>query len=110
VRRERALGVGGTVAVIVVEEHIDALAAALDAEFGDVVGRGALGLLRDVALLTPQDSKGLEFDAVIVVDPTAIVAASERGAGALYVAMTRATQRLYLVSDGPLPDGLDALG
>ncbi|QYF74550.1 UvrD-helicase domain-containing protein [Cryobacterium sp. PAMC25264] len=106
VRRERALGVGGTVAVIVVEEHFEALAAELEAEFGDIVGRGALGLLRDVALLTPQDSKGLEFDAVVVVDPAGVVAASERGAGALYVAMTRATQRLYLVSDGPLPAGL----
>ena len=109
VRRDRALGVGGTLAVIVVEDAIDALGDALTAEFGDHVGRGAQGLLRDVAVLTPQDSKGLEFDAVVVVDPTAIVAASERGAGALYVAMTRATQRLYLVSDGPLPKGLTDL-
>jgi len=46
---------------------------------------------------------------VVVVDPAGVVAASERGAGALYVAMTRATQRLYLVSDGPLPAGLDDL-
>ena len=109
VQSERALGVGGTVAVIALEPGIDALYETLTAEFGDSVGRGAAGLLRDIALLTPQDSKGLEFDAVIVVDPTAIVAASERGAGALYVAMTRATQRLYLVSDGPLPAGLDDL-
>jgi superfamily I DNA/RNA helicase len=98
--------VGGTVAVIVPEPAIDALYSTLSTEFGDSIGRGSAGLLRDIALLTPQDSKGLEFDAVIVVDPAAIVAASERGAGALYVAMTRATQRLYLVADGPLPAGL----
>ena len=105
IRRDRALEAGGTLAVIVVDAAIDALHEALAAEFDGLVGRGPAGLTRDIALLTPQDAKGLEFDAVIVVDPTAIVAASERGAGALYVAMTRSTQRLYLVSDGPLPAG-----
>ena len=53
---------------------------ALAAEFGDVVGLGAPGLLNEIALLTPHDTKGLEFDVVIVVDPAAIVAASETGA------------------------------
>jgi DNA helicase IV len=106
VRRDRALQAGGTLAVIVVDAALDAVYRSLSEEFGSVVGLGAAGLLRDIALLTPQDAKGLEFDAVIVVDPSAIVAASERGAGALYVAMTRATQRLYLVAEGPLPAGL----
>jgi DNA helicase IV len=105
VRRDRALKAGGTLAVIVVDAAIEAIHDTLIAEFGSDVGLGAAGLMRDIALLTPQDAKGLEFDAVIVVDPSAIVAASERGAGALYVAMTRATQRLYLVADGPLPAG-----
>jgi len=105
VRRDRALHAGGTLAVVVVEAAIAAIQDTLTAEFGDDVGLGALGLNRPIALLTPQDAKGLEFDAVIVVDPSAIIAASERGAGALYVAMTRPTQRLYLVSDGPLPAG-----
>ncbi|MCY7404142.1 MAG: AAA family ATPase [Cryobacterium sp.] len=106
VRRDRALGVGGTLAVIVVDTGLDDLETRLRAEFGDLLGVGALGLSRQIALLTPQDAKGLEFDAVIVVDPTAILAASEHGAGALYVAMTRATQRLYLVGDAPLGDAL----
>lgn len=106
VRRDRALH-AGTLAVIVTDSAIDAIDATLTAEFGGDVGRGALGLTRAIALLTPQDAKGLEFDAVIVVEPSAIIAASERGAGALYVAMTRATQRLYLVSDGPLPAGFE---
>jgi DNA helicase IV len=106
VRRDRALH-AGTLAVVVVDAEIDAVQARLTAEFGDDVGRGALGLTRAIALLTPQDAKGLEFDAVIVVDPSAIVAASERGAGALYVAMTRATQRLYVVANGPLPAGFE---
>ncbi|KGJ77540.1 ATPase AAA [Cryobacterium roopkundense] len=106
VRRDRALEREGTLAVIVVDAQITAVLQRLTAEFGDVVGRGEWGLTREITVLTPQDAKGLEFDAVVVVDPTAILASSERGAGALYVAMTRATQRLYLVSDGPLPPGL----
>ena len=93
--------VGGTVAVIALE--VDAVFAELRAEFGQEIGRG---LSSEVAVITPQDAKGLEFDAVIVVDPAAILAASTRGAGALYVAMTRATQRLYLVSEGDLPPGI----
>ena len=102
VRRDRALGAGGTLAVIVVDSGIDDLETTLRAEFGDLLGVGALGLTREIALLTPHDAKGLEFDAVVVVDPAAILTASERGAGALYVAMTRATQRLYLVGEAPL--------
>jgi len=93
--------VGGTVAVIALEA--DAVFAELRAEFGQEIGRG---LSSEVAVITPQDAKGLEFDAVIVVDPAAILSASTRGAGALYVAMTRATQRLYLVSEGELPPGI----
>ncbi len=106
VRRERALEAGGTVAVIVLPADLDELAGRLGAEFGSALGLGPAGLTSEIALLTPQDAKGLEFDAVIVVDPGGIVAASERGAGALYVAMTRATQRLYLVATGELPRGI----
>ena len=107
VRIDRALdGAGGTLAVIVLESGIRELTNRLVAEFGDAVGLGAAGLTRDIAVITPQDAKGLEFDSVVVVDPAAILAASERGAGALYVAMTRATQRLTLVAEGELPAGI----
>jgi DNA helicase IV len=106
IRRDRAIGAGGTLAVIVLEPQLPALGDSLIAEFGDAVGIGAQGLRREVAIITPQEAKGLEFDAVVVVDPNAIVAATERGAGALYVAMTRATQRLYLVAGTDLPAGL----
>ena len=98
IRADRALPEAGTLAVIVVDAAIGALHDRLSAEFGSAVGRGEQGLGRDIALITPYESKGLEFDAVIVVDPAAILAASERGAGALYVAMTRPTQRLYLAA------------
>ncbi len=54
--------------------------------------------------------KGLEFDGVLVVNPHEILAEGRsdvndtpRGARLLYVAMTRAVQRLVLVTDGPAP-------
>jgi hypothetical protein len=43
------------------------------------------------------ESKGLEFDGVLVVQPSAIVAESPSGLRTLYVALSRATQRLTTV-------------
>ena len=60
--------------------------------------RGAAGLSRPIAVLTGYEAKGLEFDAVVLADPDALVAESPRGAASLYVAMTRPTQRLTLVT------------
>ena len=50
-----------------------------------------------VVVLTAEEAKGLEFDSVVIARPRLIAAAGERGAAALYVAMTRPTQRLTLV-------------
>lgn len=52
------------------------------------------------------ETKGLEFDAVLVVDPARILADGPRGAAELYVALTRATQRLGVLHPGPLPSAL----
>ena len=50
-----------------------------------------------VVVLTVAQAKGLEFDSVLVVDPDRIVAESPRGRSDLYVALTRATQRLGIL-------------
>ena len=50
-----------------------------------------------VRVLDGLDTKGLEFDAVLVVEPDAIVAESEAGWRTLYVVLTRATQRLATI-------------
>ena len=55
------------------------------------------------------ETKGLEFDAVLVVEPERIIAAGPRGAAELYVALTRATQRLGVLHRGPLPQALSGL-
>ena len=57
----------------------------------------------------PSETKGLEFDAVLVVDPQRILASGPRGAAELYVALTRATQRLGVLHQHLLPQALTGL-
>jgi DNA helicase IV len=98
VRHDRAIGGAGTLAVVTsASSHRDVLTRLTDA-FGDEVGAGARGLDRAIAVLTAHDAKGLEFDSVVVADPGALLRESRRGAADLYVAMTRPTQRLALVT------------
>ena len=61
-----------------------------------------------VRVLEPLDTKGLEFDAIIVVQPGEIAQESEAGMRTLYVVLTRATQRLVTVAtdDAWLPVGV----
>jgi DNA helicase IV len=102
VDEDRELDSRGTLAVIVPQRLVEAQYEELSAKLGRDVGRAARGLTRAVAVLTPQEAKGLEFDAVVVVEPNEIIASSSRGVGALYVAMTRPTQRLHLVGTSAL--------
>ncbi|MER8231820.1 UvrD-helicase domain-containing protein [Streptomyces sp. NPDC094049] len=83
----------GRIAVVAPPELLPALAAAVpDAAHGP-----APDLTRPVVLLDPRQAKGLEFDTVLVVDPEGIVAGAAHGANDLYVALTRATQRLGVI-------------
>jgi DNA helicase IV len=97
VAADRGIDSSGTLAVISPVAQLDAVTSALADRFGAEVGRGGQGLSRPIAVLSARESKGLEFDAVVVVHPDGIVCESARGAGALYVAMTRPTQRLTMV-------------
>jgi superfamily I DNA/RNA helicase len=62
-----------------------------------------------VSVVTVADVKGLEYDDVVLVEPGAIVADSDRGNNDLYVALSRATQRLTVVHAGDLPKALARL-
>jgi DNA helicase IV len=106
---DRAIDARGTIAVIASGALASDLYKALEAEVGSLVGRGAAGLSRSIAVVTPQESKGLEFDSVIVVQPEQLLEESARGAASLYVAMTRPTQRLYLITTGALPAGIERI-
>ena len=66
------------------------------------------GLGAPLSLLPVDLANGLEFDAVVVVEPAAIVEESPQGLRALYVALTRPTRRLAVVHTRPLPDALRA--
>lgn len=61
-------------------------------------------LTHRVVLLDPRQSKGLEFDSVLVVEP------GRYGTSDLYVALTRATQHLGVLHSEPLPKGLEDAG
>ncbi|WP_203798041.1 HelD family protein [Paractinoplanes tereljensis] len=90
---------------------------ALEEELGrqlvEAVPGAAVGeqpdLLNQIVLMTVRQAKGLEFDAVIVVEPDEIIAESPRGLSDLYVAVTRATRRLGVLHSADLPKVLSAL-
>lgn len=56
-----------------------------------------------VPVLEPHDAKGIEFDHVVVVEPSAIAGDTASGLRGLYVALTRCTQSLSVVHCAPLP-------
>jgi DNA helicase IV len=97
VGHDRGIDDTGSVAVIAPAAVVGVVADAVERCYGTDAGRGAPGLVKPIVVLTAQDAKGLEFDAVVIADPDALVSESPRGASALYVAMTRPTQRLTLV-------------
>jgi DNA helicase IV len=77
--------VEGSVAVITPSTHASVLAPL----GGNPGGR--------VTVTDPMSTKGLEYDATVVVDPDAIVAESPGGVRVLYVAMTRAAHRMTVL-------------
>ncbi|WP_227023037.1 HelD family protein [Actinomadura rubrobrunea] len=99
-------GAAGRLAVITSAARRAAVRAALpDAP----AGATPEALDSPAVVLTCEEAKGLEFDAVIVVDPAGILAESPRGGQDLYVAITRATRRLTVVHHGDLPPMLSRL-
>jgi superfamily I DNA/RNA helicase len=89
---------------------LDAWLAAHADGIACVIGDPGFAATSRVRSLAPELSKGLEFDLVVLVDPETFGSGIE-GAVDRYVAMTRATQRLVIltspaaVSDGCRPGG-----
>ncbi|MFB7848354.1 HelD family protein [Streptomyces sp. NPDC056053] len=86
----------GRLAVIAPRELHEEIAAPLDG----ITAGAEPDLTRPVVLLGPRQAKGLEFDHVLVVEPARL------GTSDLYVALTRATQRLGVVHREELPGAL----
>ena len=96
----------GSVAVIVPDSLLGVVGHAFE-ESGVEHGRASRnGLNAQITLVPVSLVKGLELDASVVVEPAAILEEEVQGARALYVALTRATKRLVLVHERPLPDVL----
>jgi DNA helicase IV len=68
------------------------------------------GLSAPLVVLAAESTNGLEFDAVVVVEPGVIAGETARGLRTLYVALTRPTQRLTVVYETPPPAALTATG
>ncbi len=78
--------VEGAIAVITPSTHADRLAPVAD------LGAGR------VQVIDPMSTKGLEYDATVVVDPDEITRESPGGVRVLYVALTRAAHRMTVLS------------
>jgi DNA helicase IV len=74
--------------------HADGIACVIGT--GDIEA-GRFRATSRVRWLTPELSKGLEFDLVVLIDPEAFGTGIE-GAVDRYVAMTRATQQLVILT------------
>jgi DNA helicase IV len=97
---------GGNVAVVTPNGLADAVADALAAR-GVEHGRASRSALDTGVTVVPVGLvKGLELDGVVVVEPGRIVEGEPQGMRALYVALTRSTQRLAVVHAEPLPEPL----
>ena len=96
----------GNLAVICHNTLVGAISGALT---GARVDHGLVyerGLEMQVTIVPVELVKGLEVDTAVVVEPADICEKLPKGMRALYVATTRATQRLVVVHARPLPDPL----
>ena len=105
--RDLADAVQGTVGIVVPaarRSEVNAWLASWPERAADAPGaRGAIDSATlpsgddRVVVLTGLDTKGLEFDGIVVVGPEEIEAESATGRATLYVVLTRATQRLVTI-------------
>ncbi|MEQ3549283.1 ATP-binding domain-containing protein [Pseudonocardia nematodicida] len=104
-----AVGDGRT-AVLAPEARVEELRAVLAGAGLVTTDADAEDLDERVVVLPVAAAKGLEFDAVVVVEPQELLDESPRGLNDLYVALTRATQRLGVLHTGDLPPVLKRIG
>jgi DNA helicase IV len=108
----RETGVAPITASVAAEGIPAATADAVEALLGEVEGSVAvisparwLASLRSLAgdssgrvnVVDPMSTKGLEYDATVIVDPAEITASSPGGVRVLYVALTRAAHRMTIL-------------
>jgi DNA helicase IV len=101
----RALTCPGSVAVICADAQVAEIRAALRAaglEFAVLGSESPRGESR-LTVVPVTLAKGLEFDSVVLAEPSRIAAGEAHGLRRLYVALTRAVSRLTVLHAEPLP-------
>lgn len=99
----------GSTGVIVPSSLAEGTSRALTGRALGWTGVDGVGGDTRVTVLTAAESKGLEFDSLVVGEPASIVAEDPAtGLNLLYVALTRAVMHLTLVHAQPLPPELAA--
>lgn len=86
----------GVICPTALREEVEDELRSNDVAFGDV-SRG--DLTSSINVMTAEESKGLEFDAVVVVHPE-LIAKAPHGHRLLYIAMTRTTKYLTVIHAG----------
>ena len=94
---------GVSIGVVAPDWMLPELSQALHAAGVEHGSATRTGLDSGTTLVPVSVVKGLELDGVIVVEPSRIVSDTEHGMRALYVALTRSTQRLTVVHAEDLP-------
>ncbi len=102
-------GKGGTTAVIVPGSLFDDVLARVGGALSGVSAGAGADSSAGTVVLRPAEAKGLEFDSVVLVEPALVQAEGVRGDSDLYVALTRATQRLAVLHTADLPASLHRL-
>ncbi len=106
---DRALALAAeftTTAIIAADERVPELVALVGARGVSLAEPGDLSLDHPLTIVPASLAKGLEFDAVIVVEPSEVAVMGAHGLRLLYVALTRAVQHLTIVHAHPLPPAL----
>jgi DNA helicase IV len=104
VTAEAAINGVGNVAVICPRSSYDSVVDGFTAAGVEVGSAPRDGLDHQITAVPVNLVKGLEVDVAVVVEPAAILDEEPQGYRALYVALTRATKRVVVAHQQPLPD------
>lgn len=102
---EQAVADEQKTAILVADGDYDSWASHLES-LPTPIGSGRTGDFSHQLTLLPQSAaKGLEFDTVVMLEPSHLARESRQPRRAMYVNLTRCTQRLVVLHTEPLPEG-----
>lgn len=97
-------GMGRFVGVIVPDDLVDSVADSFKAASVNFKSASSGELGQSINLMSAVESKGLEFDAIVVVEPARIGRQNTHGLRHLYIALTRTTKYMSVVYSEPMAE------